>query len=231
MRTKLLGATALWLLALPAVAEPAFQLGRQGAAMAQPIDFDLLKQAEQQSKSDQAAEDAKKAAAEKAAADKAAEDAAKQAQADKAAADKAAAEKAAADKARANPASPPEPPPEVRTTHVPFRLATGAAAGSAALTETPGGLHFLLGFANVPPGKYRLLVLQRAGCGKPFAAPPGPPQPIPVVTAGADGGIAAAFTVRQLSLGDAGGPVLALYPADDPKQAGAVWAACGAVAR
>jgi len=204
MRAPLLAATALWLLTQPAAAQPA--------------DFDLLKQAEQQSAQDQVA-------AQKAAAEKAAEEAAKKAQADKAAADKAAADKAAAD-AAAIAAPPAEPPKPVPAAFVPLRLASGAAAGSATLTEAAGGLHAQLGLANIPPGRYRLVLLQHKGCGKPFAAPANSVQPLPVVAAGADGVIAAAFTVPHASLAAAEGPVLALY-VDDPKQAGALWIACG----
>jgi hypothetical protein len=236
MRAPLLAATALFLLAQPTAAAPG-GVRHSGTTSLLRIDFELLKQAEQQSAQDKAAADAKKAAD-----DKAAEDAAKKAQAEKEAADKAAADKAAVDKAAADKAAadkaaagaaanatvpPPAPAPEIRPAYVPFRLASGAAAGQAGLVDTPGGLHFLLSFVNVPSGKYRLLILPHAGCGKPFVAPAGPPQAIPIVTAGADGGVAAAFTVRQLKLDDAAGRVLALYPAD-PRQAGVPWTACGA---
>ena len=243
MRATLLGVTILGLLALPATAGPLIPPRHPGAAPMQPIDFDLLKQAEKQSQQEQDE-----------AAKKAAEDAARKTQADKAQTDKAAADKAAADKAAADKASfnrPPAPPPPTApitpsasitpaapmpaalTAHIPIKLAAGSAAGSAELTEAPGKLHVLLSLANIPAGRYRLMVLPLPECGKPFAAPPGPAQAIPTVTAGPDGAIAAAFTVRHQTLEAAGTgvhwPVLALYPAD--AKPGTGWAACGTVAR
>ena len=123
--------------------------------------------------------------------------------------------------------------PLAPTAHIPIKLAAGSAAGSAELTETSDKLHVLLSFANIPAGRYRLMILPLPECGKPFAAPPGPAQAIPTVTAGPDGAIAAAFTMRRQIVEAAGNgvhwPVLALYPAD--AKPGTVWAACGAVAR
>ena len=248
MRATLLGVTILGLLALPATAGPLIPPGHPGAAPMQPIDFDLLKQAEKQSQQeqDEAAKKAAEDAARKTQADKAQAD---KAQTDKAAADKAAADKAAADKASFNrpPAPPPPtapitpsasitpaaPMPAALTAHIPIKLAAGSAAGSAELTEAPGKLHVLLSLANIPAGRYRLMVLPLPECGKPFAAPPGPAQAIPTVTAGPDGAIAAAFTVRHQTVEAAGTgvhwPVLALYPAD--AKPGTGWAACGTVAR
>lgn len=248
MRATLLGVTILGLLALPATAEPLVLPAHPGPAPMQPIDFDLLKQAEKQSQQeqDEAAKRAAEDAARKAQADKATAD---KAQTDKAAADKAAADKAAADKAAFN--RPPAPPPPTApitpsapitpaapmplalTAHVPVKLATGSAAGSAELTETSDKLHVLLNLANIPAGRYRLMVLPLPECGKPFAAPSGPAQAIPTVTAGPDGAIAAAFTVRHQMAEAAGNgvhwPVLALYPAD--AKPGAGWLACGVAAR
>jgi Cu/Zn superoxide dismutase len=193
-RALIAAAMAAWLLAVPAAAQPLVRRPTAPAGSVIAIDFDLLKQAQEQSAADQAAAEAKKAADAKAAADAAA-----------APPTPPPSPEAAQDSVVPPPVSAPAPRPAAISTslHVALKLRSGAPAGSVELWQTAHSVHAKVALTGIAPGFHPLHFYRIGSCAQAFATTERPlDDGLAEISAGADGTVIAELVAAHISLAE-----------------------------